>query len=221
MRYLILSDIHANDQALEAILAHAAAHGWDAVVSLGDTLGYGTEAETTLERLRALRPYVALRGNHEAALLKVLAGEGEGRIPSNYVQTLEQGGRLSAANLEFVKAMVPSHLDFAWGAVHGALRKPWEYLISVPVARANEPLMVRPLYFVGHTHIPTIFTRDTPESRWYSVGCRSAHLSFTLKPGANTFVNPGSVGQPRDGLGASYALYEDTTQHIDMFRLTL
>lgn len=219
MRYLLLSDVHANAGALERVLTHAQGHGWDRVISLGDTVGYGDEAEATLDRLRALTPYVALRGNHEAALLKALSSDRARRVAPNYERTREQGWALSEANRSFIEAMTLSHLDDTWGAVHGALRDPWEYLLSVPVARANAPLMARPLYFVGHTHIPALFTRDISE-RWYGLVCRSESLAFSLKEGSAAFVNPGSVGQPRDGLGPSYGIYDDEAQRVDLLRLT-
>lgn len=163
----------------------------------------------------------ALRGNHEAATLKALSGEKVQRVAPNYALTYEQAWSLSETNRRFIEAMTPTHLGSTWGAVHGALRDPWEYLVSVPVARANAPLMARPLYFVGHTHIPSIFTRDAPESRWYGLTCRSENLSFRIKNGGATFVNPGSVGQPRDGLGPSYAVYDDGAQRVDIFLLSL
>lgn len=219
MRFLLLSDVHAHAGALEAVLAHAQAQGWDAVISLGDTVGYGPEPDAALDQLRSLQPYAALRGNHEALMTRVLSGQPPQHVAPNYEVTRDQAWALSDANRAFVNNMTLSHLDGTWGAVHGALREPWEYLLSVPVARANEPLMTRPLYFVGHTHIPAIFTRDAPQSRWYGLVCRSESLTFNLKPGSAAFVNPGSVGQPRDGLGPSYAIYDDAAQQATLFRL--
>ncbi len=219
MRYLLLSDVHANASALEAVLAHAHGHGWDALVSLGDSVGYGAEPDATLERLRSLSPLVTLRGNHEEALLRALAGGGVQRVAPNYALTYEQAQTLSATNRRFVEDTPLSHLATGWGAVHGALRDPWEYLLSVPVARANEPLMARPLYFVGHTHIPAVFVREARKPRWYGLVCRSASLAFTLEADSLAFVNPGSVGQPRDELGSSYAIYDDASRLVTFFRL--
>lgn len=219
MRYLILSDVHAQRQRLEDVLAHAQGQGWDALIFLGDAVGYGDQPDEVLGRLQTLAPYVALQGNHEATLLRVLADGPATRVPPAYVETTRQAGMVSAANLEFIKGFVPTHLDAGWGAVHGALRKPWEYLVSIPVARANQPLMERPLYFVGHTHVPGIFCCQARTSRWYALSCRTASLSFALAPGDAVFVNPGSVGQPRDGLGPSYAIYDVQQQHITLFRL--
>lgn len=221
MRYLLLSDIHASLAALESVLAHARRQGWDALISLGDIVGYGDEPNATLDLIRSLTPYVALLGNHEAALLSALTGDQTQLLAPNYERTRAQGLELTAPNLTFLRDMAASHLDENWGAVHGALREPWEYLVSVPVARVNEPLMLRPLYFVGHTHLPGVFTKDTPETRWYSLVCRSETLSFTFKPGSVAFVNPGSVGQPRDGHGPSYAIYDEQARQVDFFRLPL
>lgn len=221
MRYLLLSDIHAYVEALERVLAHAQHQVWDALISLGDTVGYGVAPNATLDLLRALSPYAALRGNHEAVLLEAFSGVQSRPLAPNYRRTSAQSAELSAVNRSFVEAMTMSHLDKGWGAVHGALRERWEYLVSVPVARANGPYMERPLYFVGHTHIPGIFARNVTEPRWYSLVCRSERLSFTLESGQVAFINPGSVGQPRDNLGPSYAIYDDTLKQVDIFRLPL
>lgn len=219
MRYLILSDIHAHAQQLEAVLAHARWQGWDALVFLGDAVGYGDQPGPVLDQLRDLAPYAALQGNHEATLLQALADGSAEQIPPAYRETVEQAAGLSAANLEFIKSLSTTHLDAEWGAVHGALRTPWEYLVSVPVARANAPLMARPLYFVGHTHVPGIFCRDADTARWYALSCRGERLTFSLRPSDAVFANPGSVGQPRDGLGASYAIYDVQKQQLELFRL--
>ena len=220
MTYLLLSDVHANMGALEAVLTHAAGRGWDAVsdpvLFLGDAVGYGREPNEVLNRLRELEPAIALRGNHEAVLLR-LAADPSLRVAPNYEVTKTQVNELSAANRAFVEGTTMSHLSERWGAVHGALRTPWEYLISVPVARANEPRMERPLYFVGHTHVPAVFTK-TAAGRWYSLVCRD-ELTFSLEPGGAAFVNPGSVGGPRDGLGASYGLYDDEARRATLYRL--
>ncbi len=216
MKYLLLSDVHANMRALEAVLTDAGKHGWDAVLFLGDAVGYGHEPNEVLDRLRALEPAVALRGNHEAVLLK-LAADPALRVAPNYEVTKAQTQELSSANRAFVEQTAVSHLGERWGAVHGALRTPWEYLISVPVARANEPRMARPLYFVGHTHVPAVFAKNAA-GRWYSLVCRG-ELTFSLEPGGAAFVNPGSVGGPRDGLGASYGIYDDEAGRVTLYRL--
>lgn len=217
VKYLLLSDVHANIGALEAVLAHAAGRGWDAVLFLGDAVGYGGAPNEVLDRLRGLAPAVSLRGNHEAMLLKFARTPSLRAAPS-YSVTRAQAATLSDANRAFVEGTVTVHLDGAWGAVHGALRAPWEYLVSVPVARANEPLMKRPLYFVGHTHIPAVFARNAA-GRWTGLVCRGESLVFAPEPGGAAFVNPGSVGGPRDGLGASYGLYDGKTGRVSLFRL--
>lgn len=220
MTYLLLSDVHANMGALEAVLTHAAGQGWNAVsdpvLFLGDAVGYGREPNEVLDRLRELKLTIALRGNHEAVLLR-LAADPSLRVAPNYEVTKTQVDELSEANRAFVEQTTMSHLAEQWGAVHGALRTPWEYLISVPVARANEPRMERPLYFVGHTHVPAVFARNAA-GRWYSLVCRG-ELVFNLEPGGAAFVNPGSVGGPRDGLGASYGLYDDEAGRVTLYRL--
>ena len=103
VKYLVLSDVHADIAALERVLEHAGRRGWDAVVSLGDTVGYGAEANAALDRLQALEPYVSLRGNHEAVLLQLLA-EPALRVPPN----LRNDAGASARHFQKPTACLPN-----------------------------------------------------------------------------------------------------------------
>jgi predicted phosphodiesterase len=220
MRYLILSDIHANVRALETVLRHAQKQGWEKLVFLGDLVGYGPEPEAAVRLLRDLQPYVALKGNHEAMVLATV----EGGAPPHGGEALRiarrHAGMLSAESLEFLRALKDQHLDNTWGAVHGALRRPWDYLISVPKARASLPLMQRDLYFVGHTHVASAFIlTPEPSPAWQSRHF-PATTRFSLSPGAKAFVNPGAVSEPRDGLPSpGYAIFDSAVSTIEVFRI--
>jgi predicted phosphodiesterase len=207
MRYLVLSDIHANHVALAAVLEHAGAQAWDGLVFLGDAVGYGAQPEEVVQALMRLGPAVAICGNHELMVLKLADGH---RIGGGAV------AEIAARHL----ARAP--LREGWAAVHGALRKPWEYIISVPSARMNQPLMKRDLYFVGHTHVPMAYILSSKggTQRWQPVSCLQAHTAIELQAGQQAFVNPGSVGQPRDGsVLASYAIFDEASRRIEIFRI--
>jgi predicted phosphodiesterase len=213
VRYLILSDIHADIEALERVLEHAKG-AWDQLVFLGDAIGYGHEPEAVVQRLIELSPTVALQGNHEAMALDALetsASYGPARHPRS----------LSRESLDFLASLKPSYQGEHWGAVHGALRHPWEYLISIPVARANLPYMQVPLYFVGHTHVASAFIHQPGAPKpWQALSFRAPHSRLKLQKDAKLFVNPGSVGQPRDGLDqAGYAIFDEGEGAIEVFRV--
>ncbi|HEX7021286.1 MAG TPA: metallophosphoesterase family protein [Trueperaceae bacterium] len=226
MRYLILSDIHADIRALERVLWHAEAQTWDEMVVLGDLVGYGPEPEDTVQRIIGLRPKVALRGNHEAMVLAAARGEEvRGRRDIRWMAA-RQAQALSAASLAFLGALPLQHLETAWGAAHGALTNPWDYLISVPVARANEPEMKRPWYFVGHTHLPGAFwrkgTAQAParDAGWQRMSFRAPENRLQLPRGSRAFLNPGSVSLPRDGLRTgSYGIFDEDSGIFQVFRL--
>ncbi|MDQ3460103.1 MAG: metallophosphatase family protein [Deinococcota bacterium] len=221
MRYLVLSDIHANHVALAAVLEHAGAQAWDGLVFLGDAVGYGAQPEEVVQALMRLGPAVAICGNHELMVLKLADGH---RIGGGAVAEIaaRHSRELSAESLGFLRGLELEALREGWAAVHGALRKPWEYIISVPSARMNQPLMKRDLYFVGHTHVPMAYILSSKggTQRWQPVSCLQAHTAIELQAGQQAFVNPGSVGQPRDGsVLASYAIFDEASRRIEIFRI--
>lgn len=218
MRLLVISDVHADAAALERVLADAAGRGWDEALFLGDAVGYGEEVREALSILRSLPMRASVLGNHEAMLNNLR----EGRRPNaarevvdRLVQHLEQ---LSDEDLAFLDSMRPCHLDEAWGAVHGALRKPFEYLISVPLARSNARHMERETYFVGHTHVPAAYLQR-PGGQWglQAFGRKGGTVPVA---GARAFLNPGSVSLPRDRVpGYSYALYDEDSAVFTVHRV--
>lgn len=219
MRLLVISDVHADVAGLERVLEHASKQGWDETLFLGDAIGYGKEAASAVALLRSLPLRAGLAGNHEAMLARLRAGDRLGAsrgIVDALARNLEQ---LSREDLAFLDALEESHLGESWGAVHGALRERFEYLISVPVARASEPLMERDLYFVGHTHVPAAFLKD-PGGPWRVRSFASSGGNVILPAGARAFLNPGSVSLARDGFsGNSYGVFDEDTREFTVFRL--
>ena len=201
MRIAVLSDIHSNLVALDAVLS--AIGTVDAVWHLGDVVGYGPEPDGVVARLSDLDA-LGVRGNHDAA-----------GVGGPEIDWFNHDARRA---MEWTKSVI-SDSTRAWLAglperrseagvtmVHGSPRDPtWEYITSVPVARANFEVLETRLGFFGHTHIPAAFREDDG---------RVEHISplrgSELELGAGRFlVNPGSVGQPRDGdATASYLILD-------------
>jgi predicted phosphodiesterase len=224
MRYLLLSDIHGNDVALEAVLRDAGKRRWEKVLFLGDLVGYYTAPEKVARLLIDLDPLVCLLGNHDQLLLDMAAGRavptGEAEVVTEVVARHLEA--LSPESLGFVRSFTEAAMDGNWQAVHGALRHPWEYINSLQSAQANLPLMQRPLCFVGHTHVPRVFAsvQSGSQQLWRMVPFHERRTVYRIPPRAKVLFNPGSVGQPRDGSPlASYAIYDDEQATVELLRV--
>lgn len=204
---LVISDVHANLEALERVLEDAAARGYDEVWFLGDAVGYGPDPNACVDRMRALEPRVWLAGNHDwAALgrLDLTAFNPEARRATEWT-----GAALSAEVRAFLETREPRAEAVAEGLtwVHGSPRHPiWEYILDSGIAAASFDAFQTGLCFFGHTHVPMIYAEglDGVERNRPAPG-----ESMTLDAGARWLVNPGSVGQPRDGdPRAAYVLFD-------------
>jgi diadenosine tetraphosphatase ApaH/serine/threonine PP2A family protein phosphatase len=211
MRYLIISDIHSNLAAFEAVLADAGS--FDKVWCLGDVVGYGPDPNECVEQLRAL-PHVCVVGNHDwAALGKMDTEDFNPDAKRACLWTREQ---LSPSNLEYLETLPKSLVEEGFTLVHGSPRHPiWEYILHTPTAKANFEYFDTRFCFVGHTHIPVIY-RDHPNQACDTL---TPSLDDPLVLGEERLIiNPGSVGQPRDGdPRASYAIL-DSAEHTLEFR---
>ena len=212
MRCAILSDVHGNLDALEAVLADASAQGAiDQLWCLGDLVGYGPEPNECVAALRD-RGALCVAGNHDwAAIGKMDTADFNPEATEAAVWT---GARLNEENKAYLAAL-PEQLTTGesgeFTLAHGSPREPiWEYLTHVSVARLNFDYFQTPYCLVGHTHVPLIFQRPGAEEKvpHYRTLVPSAGVSLELG-GRRLIVNPGSVGQPRDGNpAAAYMVYE-------------
>jgi predicted phosphodiesterase len=219
MRFLILSDIHANSTALEASLA-AAQGRWERVLCLGDVVDYGPDPNEVTERVKALHPFI-IRGNHD----KVVTGLGDIEDFNPVAQLAARWTRdqLKPDNLSYIAQLPagPAHTD-GLTMVHGAYQDEDEYVFA-PL-QAVSGLLESPsdVTFFGHTHYQGGFSyRDgqigvihlTPEP-----GPKFAALR--LEPGTRYLLNPGSIGQPRDGdPRAAFAIADQDHQVIEFWRV--
>jgi predicted phosphodiesterase len=210
----IISDIHANLDALEAVLADTDAQGASEVLCLGDIVGYGVDAEACVDLVQK-RCSVCLCGNHDWAMLNGTAGFNPVASEAiEYTRRRMQPGRLATParrrRWEFVKGLPHTEERGAWLLVHGSPRDPvTEYVFPEDVDVAPEKMeeifgMFERVCFVGHTHLPGIFTEDF---RLLTPGELSGGYSIST---GRTLVNVGSVGQPRDrDARACYVMVSD------------
>ncbi len=191
MRVAVLSDIHANLPALNAVLEALAP--FDAVWQLGDVVGYGPQPDEVVTRLREVGA-TGVRGNHDAAAIGELSTDTFNDEARAAVEWTAE--RISPSTRAWLEALPDRTSEADFTLVHGSPRDPvWEYIASPSVARANLVHLDTRHCLVGHTHIPLVFRRDGERVE-------------TITPldgepfvfdGRSVILNPGSVGQPRDG----------------------
>ena len=224
MRYIILSDIHANKVALDAVLKHANSKRWGKVIFLGDAIGYYTEPEAVLNTLQDLEPEVCILGNHDDYALKFIDKEdlfsNQRALVGNIAK--EHSTIISDKSLSFLRSFQIQEITKTWQAAHGSLKEKWDYLKGIAEAQENLSFMSSRVCFVGHTHIAVIHACiTTPKGEmWRAINSKDNELIYRIPPRARLFVNPGSVGQPRDGNpNASYAIFDEETDVIEIHRV--
>ena len=220
MRILVVSDIHANLTALDTVVRDAEEDGAiDGVWSLGDNVGYGPQPAECLARLRELNATI-IAGNHDRAATGAMGiEEFNSDAATAALWTREH---LSEDDKAFLDKLpeVSKPVD-SFTIVHGTLKYPvWEYLYSYETAQGHLELQETPFSFVGHTHVPLRVVEDKQQPR----GCELYRLDdgdvTELTDEARLVLNPGSVGQPRDGdPRASYAIYDTDQQTVTMKRV--
>jgi len=213
----IISDIHGNLSALEAVLEDAGAV--DQIWCLGDVVGYGPEPNECIELLRA-RNALCLPGNHDHAALDQLDLADFNTEARRAV--LWTRGQLTPENRDFLRALAERRVEGDFTCVHASPRHPiWEYVVSVAIARVNFAHFTTRACFHGHTHVPIVFQLKADTSCQALLPSVEYPLRLGDAPGSRWMINPGSVGQPRDGdRRASYAIL-DTDQNLVEYRRVL
>ena len=222
MRILLLSDIHANLEALEACLA--AAPSFDVVVNLGDIVGYGASPNEVTVRSRDLGK-MFVRGNHDKAATGLM--DLEDFNPMAAAAAMWTRDQLTAENLEWLRVLPQgplqlgdlSHVQF----VHGSPLDEDEYVVSLGDALAPLIAFDTPLTFFGHTHLQGGFfangaAADGFRPEYASVG-KAESVTLQLKADTRYLINPGSVGQPRDGdWRAAFAMFDSDARTVHFHR---
>ena len=222
---LLLSDIHSNLEALDACLAAAPAH--DLVVNLGDTVGYGANPNEVIARAQALGR-IFVRGNHDRAVTGLM--DLDDFNPAAGLATLWTRDQLTPANLDWLRSLPqgPIHLDELPGIqfVHGSALDEDEYIVSAHDAIA--PLIANPVpvTFFGHTHLQGGFMLQGKIDEAYrpvyrTVGqSESSDWPLRKDKDCRYLINPGSVGQPRDGdWRAAFAMFDSEAWIVTFYRV--
>jgi diadenosine tetraphosphatase ApaH/serine/threonine PP2A family protein phosphatase len=198
MRYLILSDIHANGTALEAAL-NAVEGRWERSVCLGDVVGYGPDPNEVIDRVRALNCTI-IRGNHDKACCGLVEAEDFNPVArAAATWTREQ---LRPDNLSFLQQLPQGPLEAnGLALVHGAFRDEDEYVFAPAQALDGLLESPSPVTFFGHTHFQGGFSfrEDRLEVIHLKPQAGTSFAALRVNDGTRYLLNPGSVGQPRDG----------------------
>jgi diadenosine tetraphosphatase ApaH/serine/threonine PP2A family protein phosphatase len=220
MRYLVLTDIHANLEALDSCLADARLRRYDGTLVLGDLVGYGADPNAVIERVVALDPVGLVRGNHDKVACGLDYAEGFNAIARTAAEwTL---GALTDAHRQWLAALPagPRVIDDLVEICHGAPFDEDFYLFDHTDALRALRASTRPLCVFGHTHQPATFqlANDTFNTEMPAFNGDQAQLP--LRAGVRYLVNPGSVGQPRDGdPRAAYAIIDTGAKTVDFVRV--
>jgi predicted phosphodiesterase len=204
MRVLVISDIHANYTALEAVLKGAGQA--DETWCLGDLVGYGPDPNAVVEEVRDIPNLTCILGNHDMAAIGKMpleAFNGDARRSLAYHEKV-----LSASNMDYMRSL-SANIKVCGEATlaHGSPRDPlWEYILNALSARINFDHFETPWCFVGHSHIQCMFALNEKSDR-VTLDQTKPDSTISLRP--KLILNPGSVGQPRDrDPRAAYAIYD-------------
>jgi diadenosine tetraphosphatase ApaH/serine/threonine PP2A family protein phosphatase len=219
MRYLVISDIHANLEAYETVIAEAKPLGYDKVLVLGDLVGYGADPNAICERIRELKPDGLIRGNHDKVGSGVESPEGFNAVARNAIRWTYDN--LTRENRDWLAALPagPMIVDEMIEICHGTPFDEDAYVFDDLDALRAMHAARRPLCLFGHTHVQVghYLSRDqfalaTPDE--------ARPLTIALEEPNRYLVNPGSVGQPRDGdPRAGFGIVDTTAREMTIYRV--
>lgn len=195
MRVALISDIHGNRHALEAVLQDVSGRRVDETWCLGDVVGYGGDPAACCALVRE-HAAVCLAGNHDLGVTGELALDEFSPAAARAAEWTAE--TLPGDQLEWLRGLRPTAERHEIGLYHGSPRDPvWEYVVSDALAELALDAQAERVAAVGHSHVALVFRRAEGES---AVGAaRGDGAEATLSPGDRWLLNPGSVGQPRDG----------------------
>jgi diadenosine tetraphosphatase ApaH/serine/threonine PP2A family protein phosphatase len=219
MRYLVISDIHANLEAFETVLAEAKPLEHDKVLLLGDLVGYGGDPNAICERVRAMQPDALIRGNHDKVGSGVESPEGFNAVARSAIKWTYE--TLTRENREWLAALPagPMIVDDLIEICHGTPFDEDAYVFDDLDALRAMHAARRPLCLFGHTHVQVghYLSRDQ-----FGLATQDDQRPLTIKLDTTNryLVNPGSVGQPRDGdPRAGFGIVDTTAMEMTIYRV--
>jgi|YNPNPStandDraft_1061719.scaffolds.fasta_scaffold115583_2 putative phosphoesterase len=200
MRYGVISDIHSNLPALEAVLEALSEEGVDRYLCLGDVVGYGPFPNQCCERLREL-DCIVVRGNHDESAVK--PGKEMWFTSAAQICILWTREILTNDNREFLASLQPKYEGDDFVLCHGSIPDPDFYTTTPREALMSFRVLDRPLALFGHTHFAEWFQHDPARSNLPTQHSALDGGQAEIREGVRYLINPGAVGQPRDGNSSS------------------
>jgi diadenosine tetraphosphatase ApaH/serine/threonine PP2A family protein phosphatase len=219
VRYLVLADVHANMEALEAVLAHAQARGFERTLVLGDIVGYGPNPNEAIARVQSLEPAATIRGNHDKVACGLEQPEGFNAVAKRAAlwsfDTLTPANRAWLAALPHGPSIVDDRVEICHGSPFDEDAYVFDELDAVRALKASR----RPLCLFGHTHCPISF--ELSQERVEALGTPGVEATrIPLRAHSKYLINPGSVGQPRDGdPRAAYGIADTSANVVELYRV--
>lgn len=214
MIYVIISDVHSNMEAFNAVVEEISLLAEKKTAFLGDIVGYGPEPNESIELLRKVADF-AIGGNHDWACVDLT----DITYFNIYAQqaVLWTKSVLKPGNASYLKSLKPMGKWEGLTLAHGSPREPeaWHYLFSVEDAELNFSFFDTQVCFVGHSHYPINFIRSRDGRIRYN---RNANIE--ISPGERYIINVGSIGQPRDGNpDSAFAIYDTESNLVQLKRV--
>ena len=218
MRYLLLSDIHGNLPAFRAVMEDALMRRFDRVLFMGDAVGYYPDGDAVLTALRKLEAQ-SVMGNHDFWLLHP-----EALDAGNYIAEILDWQRqhIEPENLAFLAAWPWEQRGERYHQVHGSPCDPFVYIDDLEPAREAFGCSDAPWILIGHTHLAGVYMAlEGPNGPWIRYQpFKDRKNRVVVGPKARAILNPGSVGQPRDGVPlAAYAIWDDEARTVEAYRV--
>ena len=220
MRYLILSDIHSNLEALDSVLRASISQRYDSVLVLGDLVGYGADPNAIVDCVRYMNPTSIVRGNHD----KVASGLDNAEDFNPMAKAAARWTResLTPQNLDYLRGLPagPRMVDNTVEICHGSPLDEDLYVVADVDAARSLAAAGAPICLFGHTHVALSARMDG--QRRLEIEAPQGHPEFEVKieAGSKYLINPGSVGQPRDGDSrAAYAIVDLDRMVVTLYRV--
>jgi diadenosine tetraphosphatase ApaH/serine/threonine PP2A family protein phosphatase len=214
LRYLVISDLHGNWEALDAVLSASSTDAVDGILVLGDLVGYGASPNEVVERTRSITGSGGIvRGNHDKIVAGIESSSGFNEVARAAAEWTTNV--MTAENLEFLSGLPQGPVSPASGLVicHGSPLDEDEYVLGLDDAEQIFGKHRAPMTFFGHTHVPMLLAAD--DERISVTALEGDALTLEIDPEKRYMVNPGSVGQPRDrDARAAYLIYDTSDGRI-------
>jgi diadenosine tetraphosphatase ApaH/serine/threonine PP2A family protein phosphatase len=197
LRAAVLSDVHSNLPALEAVLAASEEAGVAEIWCLGDMVGYGASPDACTKLIRE-RSDICLVGNHDLAVLGEIDVATFSKTAATAVRWTQE--EIEEETEAYLRTLEPAGERAGVGLFHASPRDPvWEYVLSVEQAEAGLDVQEQRIGLIGHSHVALFFTRPPATRPTYAHGAQAGDGAEVEIGSGEWLLNPGSVGQPRDG----------------------